>query len=261
MSAGESLVSREEIEAVNWYHTIELPGGLVTRGYFDLRRVAGRALPDDLSGKRCLDACTASGFWAFEMERRGAAEVVAIDIRSFDEQDWQIESEAPAQDELQRHQFDMAHQALGSRVERRDLSIYDVSPALGGFDFVFVGAVLLHLRDPVQALRALRTVVQPGGQLRSLDPVLLVSSLLRRRTPMARLAVDPHARWWTPNTAAHRRWLQAAGFQIEPGSRLLFEPLGPWFTQREIQGASPVERARLFAYQRLGVPCQLLLAR
>ena len=37
-------------------------------------------LPASLAGKTALDVGTADGFWAFEMERRGAARVVAIDL-------------------------------------------------------------------------------------------------------------------------------------------------------------------------------------
>ena len=37
-------------------------------------------VPADLSGLRCLDVGTMDGFWAFEMERRGAASVTAIDL-------------------------------------------------------------------------------------------------------------------------------------------------------------------------------------
>ena len=39
-----------------WYHTLELPGGIVTDGYFDLRTVVGKLpLPESLAGRRCLD--------------------------------------------------------------------------------------------------------------------------------------------------------------------------------------------------------------
>src|ERR1700678_4471248 len=66
------------------YHTIELPGGVTTPGQSDLRKQARRLLPADLRGKRALDVGTFDGFWAFELERRGA-EVVAIDIGRVEE--------------------------------------------------------------------------------------------------------------------------------------------------------------------------------
>ena len=45
-------------------------------------------LPASLAGRRCLDVGTWDGFWAFEMERRGAASVTAIDIEDPAGWDW-----------------------------------------------------------------------------------------------------------------------------------------------------------------------------
>src|SRR5215510_1655747 len=68
-----------------WYHTIDLPDGSSTPGVFDTRAVAELVRwPAGLPGGRCLDVGTCDGFWAFEMERRGAAEVIAIDVDDLD---------------------------------------------------------------------------------------------------------------------------------------------------------------------------------
>src|SRR5437773_9162299 len=78
----------ERAGAQSWYHTLELPG-LTTSGLFDLRPyVRHYGLPDDLTGKRVLEVGTWDGFWAFELERRGAAEVIAIDLDDESELDW-----------------------------------------------------------------------------------------------------------------------------------------------------------------------------
>ena len=75
----------------HWYHTIPLRDGVVTPGFFDTRTAAGRVpLPESLAGLRCLDIGSADGFWAFEMERRGASEVVAVDVADPGEQDWPL---------------------------------------------------------------------------------------------------------------------------------------------------------------------------
>src|SRR5258708_262994 len=67
----------ERVARVKWYHTMELPGGIVTPGRYDTRAVPRRLpFPASLTGMRCLDVGTADGFWAFEMERRDAHEVV-----------------------------------------------------------------------------------------------------------------------------------------------------------------------------------------
>ena len=63
----------DEVSAHTWYHTIELPDGTTTRGTYDHRPLLPHyGLPDDLHGKRALDIGSGDGFWAFELERRGA---------------------------------------------------------------------------------------------------------------------------------------------------------------------------------------------
>ena len=48
--------------------------------------------------------------------------------------------------------------------------MYDLDPDVhGSFDFVFMGSLLLHLRDPAGALMAVRRVA--GGELLSVDSV------------------------------------------------------------------------------------------
>ncbi len=70
----------ERVREHKWYHALELAPGVVTPGLYDLRgEVAKYHLPERLDGKRALDVGTWDGFWAFELERRGA-EVVALDL-------------------------------------------------------------------------------------------------------------------------------------------------------------------------------------
>src|SRR5688572_28301000 len=70
-----------------WYHTIDLGPGATTSGQIDMRAVAPKVFPADLRGKRALDVGTFDGFWAFEMERRGA-ETVAIDVPTLESAEW-----------------------------------------------------------------------------------------------------------------------------------------------------------------------------
>src|SRR4051795_7659096 len=78
-----------------WYHTLELEPGVVTPGWFDTRRaLASVPFPASLAGKRCLDVATFDGFWAFEMERRGASETLAIDLLDPTQADWPVNSDA-----------------------------------------------------------------------------------------------------------------------------------------------------------------------
>src|SRR4051794_30291253 len=79
----------ERVGSTAWYHTIDLGSGVVTPGFYDTVATVSRfPFPASLDGKRCLDVGTSDGFWAFEMERRGAASVVAIDLDDPADYDW-----------------------------------------------------------------------------------------------------------------------------------------------------------------------------
>jgi tRNA (mo5U34)-methyltransferase len=227
---------RERVEALDWYHTIDLQPGLTTPGWFDTRATVGKVgLPASLAGRRCLDVGTWDGFWAFEMERRGAASVTAIDI--LDEARWDWPPELRARQALegldfvrefkqQGLAFEVAHDIIGSKVERIDMSIYDLSPeTVGTFDFVFLGSLLLHLRDPVGALAAMRTVV--GDDAIIADTVDWLPSVLRPRTPYARLEGVGRPWWWIPNRAGLLQMIRSAGFDILSATGVYHLPTGP----------------------------------
>src|SRR5437588_2326133 len=129
---------------------------------FDHRPAVERyMLPRDLSGMRCLDVGTMDGFWAFEMERRGAQEVVAADVARVDELDWPVlwrPRIEPTIDETKEARFRLAHSTLGSRVQRVERSVYALDTDLGSFDLVFCGDLLIHLKDPITAIERIRSV-------------------------------------------------------------------------------------------------------
>ena len=226
---------RERVDANPlWYHTLELAPGIVTPGWFDLRPTVDRLPWPEVSGRRCLDIGTYDGFFAFELERRGASEVIATDIADHTEWDWAPEARAQGPERLAAIAgpqkglgFEIAKQALGSAARRLEISVYDLSPErVGTFDVVVCGALLLHLRDPIRALEAIRGVC--AGQLLSAEAVDRSLSRAHRRRPVARLdALAGRGQWWIPNAAGHRRMLFAAGFEIERASGLYVTPFGP----------------------------------
>jgi tRNA (mo5U34)-methyltransferase len=204
----------EEVERYPWYHTLDLGGGVVTRGMFDHRGSEDRyGLPPDLHGLRCLDVGTMDGFWAFAMERRGAAEVVAVDVEDPEALDWPASLRhrvVKTVDETKARRFALAQRALGSSVERRPCSVYDLDPAaLGQFDVVFCGDLLVHLKDPATAVERLRSVCR--GTTIVCNPVK--EHFPYRRRPLAQLDGVDEFEWWLPNRAALQRLLQAAGFR------------------------------------------------
>jgi tRNA (mo5U34)-methyltransferase len=227
---------KDQVDAIEWYHTLELAPGLLTPGWFDLRETS-RSLPwPSLEGKRCLDVGTFDGFWAFEMERRGASEVVAVDVLDPLQWDWPVGSSAPVVEQVGRRKgkgsgFEIARAALASSVRRIELNVYDVDNELGVFDFVYFGSLLLHLRDPVRAIEKVRQVCR--GNLMVVDAIDLPLTLAMPRRPVANLDGVGRPWWWKPNVAGLIRMVEAGGFEVVGRPHRLFmkpgtgQPLPP----------------------------------
>ncbi len=214
-----------------WYHTIELAPGILTPGWFDLRELATRLpLPDSLEGKRCLDIGTFDGFWAFEMEKRGAAEAIGLDILDPRAWDWPWGSDDAVVDALEERKdagrgFDIAREAVGSSARRIEGSVYELDPDVhGSFDFVYLGSLLLHLRDPVGALERVRSVCT--GQLLVVDQIHLPLTLTRPLQPAATLDGVGRPWWWRVNLRGLVRMVEAGGFALERRAQPLLMPRG-----------------------------------
>ncbi len=162
------------LEHYYWYHTVDLGEGLVTPGVYDFRQdIDDFGFPEDMTGLRVLDVGSATGFFAFEFERRGA-EVVSVELPSLEA--WDImgaeresviagmvarHGASSSQEAYQRHldgPFQFCRTRLGSQMRRCYSSVYDLTLAnVGGekFDLVYAGDILLHLFSPLKALDVL----------------------------------------------------------------------------------------------------------
>lgn len=197
---------------IGWYHTLELAPGHTTPGMFDLRPYVDRyGLPERMDGLRALDVGTWDGFWAFEMERRGA-EVTAIDLDDEADLDYPPRRRPSQFPETPRGAgFHLAREILGSQVERMNRSIYDARPEdLGTFDLVFCGSVLIHLRDQFLALERIADLCR--------DTFISVEEYDRRSSllpwPASRFLADREKAvvFWLPSIRTWARMLRAAGF-------------------------------------------------
>jgi tRNA (mo5U34)-methyltransferase len=221
-----------EVDRYDWYHTLELGEGVETPGMFDHRPVLDKyPIPDDLSGMRCLDVATMDGFWAFEMERRGAASVTALDLDSPDELDWPASLRGDHEktlDETKSERFALAKRALGSNVERILGSAYTLNPEEHGtFDFVFCGDLLLHLKDPITPCERIFSVCTGSA--------VIVNTIKKFRfmenRAMAELDGIDHFSWWMTNLAGFERIVRAAGFSrvdVSDTFELPFRVGGDW---------------------------------
>lgn len=252
-----------------WYHTLEVAPGITTPGWFDLRPISHRMPWPDVRGKRCLDVGTSDGYLAFELERRGASEVVATDLADHELWDWPPHVRARGVEYLRLvagaekgKGLRVARDLLGSAIEPVQVSAYDLSPdTVGEFDVVVCGSLLLHLRDPIRALTAIRSVCR--GSLLCTNQIELGLTLRERGTPVARLrGTEDECQWWVPNPAGHSHMIRSAGFEIERASRPYAIPFGRGHSSL---GRSPrrllSKTARRLIAGNDGVPHHAVLAR
>ncbi len=263
-TAGAAIASREL-----WYHTIELAPGTTTPGWFDLRPIVDLMPWPDVRGKRCLDVGPWDGYLSFELERRGAAEVVAADIGDPADWDWPAASRSKGAEALREMAgedpgggFTIAKDLLGSAVERTEVSIYDLSPdTVGEFDVVVCGSLLLHLKDPVRGLEAIRTVCRES--FLSAEQISPALSVLSRKRPLAQIRGGDRMQWTIPNAAGHRKLVSAAGFRIERSSRPYAIPLGTGHPHRDARALQslPGRLLTLAVTRSQGMPHAAVLAR
>lgn len=208
--------ARQAADSRRWYHALELAPGVVTDGWFDLREdVHHYGLPDDMTGMRALDVGTWDGFWAFEMERRGA-EVVALDLDDERALDWPPRRRPPEDqmsDEPRGAGFALAHELRGSKVQRVVKSIYHATPEeLGRFDVVLCGSVLVHLRDQLLALERICNLVKPGGTFISAEEFDRRGALLPWASSRYLADRDSAVVFWMPTLKTWKAMHWTAGF-------------------------------------------------
>jgi tRNA (mo5U34)-methyltransferase len=250
-----------------WYHTIDLGDGLVTPGMYDYRDTVGEfGFPEDMRGMTVLDAGSATGFFAFEFERRGAR-VVSVELPSLRDLDrfpgqsvegslakiermifpgGELQSMRRGDSERELYRclldgpFEFCRARLGSKVERCYTPLYDLTlektGVPEGFDLVFVGDVLVHTLYPLKALAALAGVCHG---------TLILSQILPDgpQEPPAMLYVgganpdEDHVSWFLPNRSC----------LLEMMSKLRFREVAQTGVHRGFvqPGNHPFERAIL----------------
>ena len=192
----------ERVAAHRWYHSIDLGGGIVTRGIDDTPlRLARLDLPASLQGLSVLDVGAWDGFFSFECERRGAARVVATDYYSWHGSGWGAKAG-----------FELAREALGSHVEDVDVDVMDIAPGrLGTFDLVLFLGVLYHLRHPLLAIDKIAAVTSGTLILETVVDLVGLGRPAMAFYPDRELNADP-TNWWAPNQEAVVGMLKSAGF-------------------------------------------------
>jgi tRNA (mo5U34)-methyltransferase len=170
--------TQEQVDAIHWFHSIDLGHGIVTKG------ASERQIPEDrfpsFAGCSVLDIGAWDGYYAFMAERLGASRVVAldhyawgVDIVARGEYWTECAANGTLPDQARdvtefwrpelpgRRGFEFAAAALGSKVEPRlaDFTTADLSE-LGVFDVSLYLGVLYHMKEPLTCLERLRSVTR-----------------------------------------------------------------------------------------------------
>jgi len=203
MNRMSSADLRSRADAIRWYHSIDLGGGVVTAGVDDSPfRLARVQLPESLHGKTVLDIGAWDGFFSFDCERRGATRVVAADHFSWHGTGWGTKAG-----------FTLAREALGSRVEDIDIDVMDLSPErIGTFDVVLFLGVLYHLRHPFLALERVASVTRDYLIVETVVDLVGFQRPAMAFYPGRELNNDP-TNWWGPNVPAVKGMLETLGFR------------------------------------------------
>lgn len=197
----------DDMNGMVWYHRIELAPGIVTTPRNDWEEMwapmRARHREVDFRGKRVLEVGCWDGYWSFEAERLGAAEVWATDDMS--------------QRKTVTRTVPFAIEALGSGVRYRDdVSVYELARLFAEpFDLVIFYGVLYHLRYPVLALAQLRSVLKPGGLLLVETAALLDTEEATMRWGHRDIyPLDPST-WNAPSPACLRLLLETSYFRVD----------------------------------------------
>lgn len=145
-----------------FYHTMDIPGHGLVQGQWDLRGREAEYLGHvDLAQKTVLEVGTASGHLGFYMEKQGA-QVTGYDLS--EDQEWDVvpyaDFDIPKHIEDRKEMirrlnngFWFAHRHFQSKMKVVYGAVYDCPSDLDNFDVATFGSILLHLRDPLQALK------------------------------------------------------------------------------------------------------------
>jgi SAM-dependent methyltransferase len=215
---------RIDVGELEFYHSMDVPGLGYRQGEWDLRSGLDAYLGGvDFGGKSVLDIGASDGFVAFEIERRGAR-VVTIDLgvgETFDlfpyhaEPTRQFRSRMANRIRRTRAAFWYVHHALRSTVKLVESHAGSLCAGLVGFDVMFAGNVLQHLRNPIDFLidasRRAATVILTEADWRGMiDEKRPVMEFFDREIKSGR-----PASWFNLSPALVKSVLECCGMAVE----------------------------------------------
>jgi tRNA (mo5U34)-methyltransferase len=199
-----------------WHLGWEIFPGVRTPGRSPVELLLENAgVPKDCAGLRIADIGAWNGCVAFECERRGASEVVAISL-----------------EDPQATGFNFLKEILQTQRTRYELgTIYNLDPErIGQFDVVICFGVIYHLRYPILGIDNLRRIAKGRLYLEShvLDEALLLDgreiSLRSKYPELANASLlqfyknddlaGDRSNWFSPSVASLIGLVESAGFEV-----------------------------------------------
>lgn len=203
-----------------WFHNLNLNGVFTAPDHFlgDFPNIKWKSIckeiPASLKGMSVLDIGCNGGFYSIEMKRRGADYVLGIDV-----------------DDRYLNQARFAAETLGTEIEFRKCSVYELDSISGQFDYVIFMGVFYHLRYPLLGLDLavkkvagkliFQSMLRGSGETQPLaadysfwhkdiflDPTFPAMFFIEKE-----YCSDP-TNWWIPNRSAAEAMLRSAGLEI-----------------------------------------------
>jgi hypothetical protein len=206
------------LQDCEFYHVIDLPGfgtqgttqGWDLRGRFD-EYIGNVGLAD----KTVLDVGAASGFLSFEAERAGAAAVTSYDAEGPEQYEY---LPSPDRDEeirsqrtffpMMRNSYHLSRQLLGSKAVLVTGSIYDLASRVEAHQVSLIGQILVHLRDPLEALRQIALVTS--------ETMIITEGSFHSDSPTAVFlgGKGNFYSFWHLSDEFYRQYLPILGFEV-----------------------------------------------
>ena len=231
VSAPSQAREREIASLGPWFHNLHLPDGAQTApGHrlgdfprFKWEQIAPY-IGTDLTGVHALDIGCNSGFYSFELAKRGAS-VLGIDVEPL----------FLRQARWAAREFDLEQSV---RFER--MQVYDLAHTTQTFDIVLFMGLLYHLRYPllaldivaqkVSSLLVFQTLTMEGEEVRAdterdrdiMDRAAFESSGWPRMAFIEHSFAGDPTNWWVPNHAGVEAMLRSSGMRVvdRPGHEL-----------------------------------------
>ena len=206
----------EELDAKDWYHGVEVFPGVTAPGPACLQPfLLDQIGPGGFAGKRVLDIGAWTGFYTFEVERRGGL-VTAYDIQ-----------------DPERSGFGVLKKIKGSQAEYVRDSVYNLAAHFRNhFDIILFFGVFYHLKNPMLAFENIHAALKDDGIMLyegavleyayTMDPVWAARKDRMQpylEVPLAYYTTGDclghFSNWYVPNVRCLNEWVTSAGFKTD----------------------------------------------